>query len=127
MSADSHRLFPLPRTGSGSWRTYWMQRRDNGDAQTHCPDIVSEAEKLFGMSHGTGTYPRYDSNSAYMDSACDFTTLRGLQNSEWAQSIAQSAPSKIDKHNQSEVLGMLDHALALDPQCVTALQHRANL
>ncbi|KAJ2490080.1 hypothetical protein IWW37_003429 [Coemansia sp. RSA 2050] len=117
-------LFPVPRTGSERWRAYLQQRREYGDAQTGRPDAMCEAERLFEIAPGS-----YDMRvlSELDSERDDYKTLQQLQNRDWAQRIALSVSEESGMHDLDDVLEKLNHALELDPDCITALYHRARL
>ncbi|KAJ2588834.1 hypothetical protein H4R99_007667, partial [Coemansia sp. RSA 1722] len=130
MSTKEPQLFPLPGTGSQRWRSYWTQKRENGNAETHCPDMVAEAEKLFEITCGTGSYS-YNSHNGH--SSCDaeqgfsYKSLQRQQDRDWARNIAESTFGTSDRCGSEEVLKKLNHAILLDPECVLALQQRATV
>ncbi|KAJ2010600.1 hypothetical protein IWW57_006885 [Coemansia sp. S610] len=117
-------LFPVPRTGSERWRAYLQQRREYGDAQTACPDTMCEAERLFEIP--AGSYDTRGPNELSSESD-HYKALQLLQNRDWAQRIALSASEESGMRSLDNALEKLDHALELDPNCVTALHHRARL
>ncbi|KAJ1995694.1 hypothetical protein GGI25_000673 [Coemansia spiralis] len=127
-SKSSSMLFPMPRTGSEHWRTYWTQQREHGDLHATCPDTTSEAEKLFGISDIAMSYVVCGTESTTsIQHSCNYLTLQKLQNKDWAKTIAQSIPESIEECNWREVLGKLNHALDFDPECAVALYRRAQV
>ncbi|KAJ2721205.1 hypothetical protein GGI07_004131 [Coemansia sp. Benny D115] len=130
MSPNSQHLplFPAPRLGSELWRRYWQDRREHGDACVHCLDTISEFELLLGLSHGAPGFYASSSSGGQTDGAmCGYRQMRGFQDKQWANSIADSIPDIADERNHAKALAMLDQALGLDPQCRTALLLRADV
>ncbi|KAJ2399386.1 hypothetical protein GGI23_002686 [Coemansia sp. RSA 2559] len=127
MSTNTPDLFPIPHGGSQQWRTYRMQRREHGDTQAMCPDIISETEKLFGISDYGMSYAELDGEADEAFISCDYLELQKQQNEDWAKSIAQSVPDSIKDGDWRGILGKLSHALSLDPKCTMALCRRAQM
>ncbi|KAJ1797092.1 hypothetical protein LPJ59_003347 [Coemansia sp. RSA 2399] len=92
-----------------------------------CPDIISEAEKLFGISGCGMSYAAQEGEADEAFTSCDYLELQKQQNEDWAKSIAQSVPDSIKDGDWREVLDKLGHALSLDPKCATALGRRAQI
>ncbi|KAJ2517907.1 hypothetical protein GGI11_003022 [Coemansia sp. RSA 2049] len=122
--------FPKPQPGSQEWHKYLTQRREHGDTRTMCPDTMSEAEKLFGISDRGMSYSVQGNNEGDKASLspCDYLELQKRQNEDWADYIAQSIPEPTENgRDWHDVLGKLDHALSLDPECAMALGRRAQV